>query len=94
MKPTISEGLGWLKTLAIRHTELVKLRDANSKTTSQDYNGKVTTTSPEYDAKKLDHRITILAREHRLCAEAIKKTNATTPIEYVIDDNVLGELEV
>jgi hypothetical protein len=94
MKPTISEGLGWLKTLAIRHAELVKMRDANAKTTTQDYNGKTVITVPEYDVKKLDKRVTILAREHRLCAEAIKKTNATTPIDYVIDDTVLGELEV
>lgn len=92
-KPTISEGLGWMKTLAVRHTELVKLRDANAKTVTQDYNGKTVSTEPQYDAKKLDKRITLLAREHRLCSEAVKKANATTPIEFVIDDSVLGELD-
>lgn len=91
-KITISEGLTWLKTLEKRHAELVRLRDANARSTSSSFNGAVTTQKPEYDAKELDKRITLLARELRLCETAIKKANAVTVLEYHQDDNVLGEL--
>ena len=65
---TISEGINWLKTLKLRHTELVQLRDANSVSRTQRYGtDPAITTKPEYDARKLDKRITLLAREIRLC---------------------------
>lgn len=92
-KITISEGLGWLKTLKARHTELIQLRNANSAETTTDYNGKTTTRVPTYDAKELDKRIAVLAREIRLCDSAIKATNSSTPVkEYEMDDDVLAEL--
>ena len=91
---TISEGLNWLKTLTSRHAELVRLRDANSATRINRYGDDKVEIKPEYDAKKLDRRITLLAREIRLCNDAIKKANATLALPgYEQRDEVLGELE-
>lgn len=92
-KASISECLGWLKTLKARHAELVTLRNQNSATVEVDYQGKQTTKTPTYDAKELDKRIAILAREIRLCDTQIKHTNATTEVkDYILDDDVLAEL--
>lgn len=91
---TVSESINWLKTLQLRHGELVRLRDANSATRIQRYGENVTETKPEYDTKALDKRITLIAREIRLCNDAIKASNAKTVLErYEIRDEVLGELE-
>ena len=93
---TISEGINWLKTLQLRHQELVRLRDANSRNTytRQVSATEVTETKPDYDVKKLDRRITLLAREIRLCNDALKRTNAVVQLSgYEIRDEVLGELE-
>ena len=94
---TISEGINWLKTLQQRHQELVRLRDANSTSTTRRWGSTPTdteVTKPQYDAKKLDRRITLLAREIRLCNDAIKRVNAATQLDrYDIRDEVLGELE-
>lgn len=93
-KITISEGLGWLKTLKARHAELVNLRNVNSAEVTTDYQGKTVTRTPSYNAKVLDKRIAILAREIRLCDTAIKATNGTTDVKgYESDDDVLAELE-
>jgi hypothetical protein len=90
----ISEALGWMKTLKARHAELVGLRDANSATRIQRYGDNSTEIKPEYDTKKLDKRVTLLAREIRILDEAIKRTNAATELpNFVRDDAVLGELE-
>lgn len=90
---TISQGLGWLKTLKSRHAELVALRNQNSAEVTTDYNGKTTTKTPTYDVKELDKRIAVLAREIRLCDTAIKDTNGVTKVrDYVMDDEVLAEL--
>src|SRR3990167_704534 len=71
---TISEGINWLKTLQTRHQELIQLRDNNARlivtrnmalNTSEEQ-------KPTYDAKTLDRRITLLAREIRLCNDGIK----------------------
>lgn len=93
---TISEGLSWLKTLKKRQDDLIALRNSNSRTVSTGYGDRaaVVTQTPEYDPKKLDKRITLIARDIRLCESAIKKANATTPLQgYTQDDSVLGELE-
>lgn len=91
---TISEALGWKKTLQQRHAELVRLRDQNSSTRIMHYGENREEVKPEYDVKKLDRRITLLAREVRLCDEAIKKANAATVLEgFERRDEVLGELE-
>lgn len=92
---TINEGLGWLQTLKARHAELINLRNANARATTirygTDNNEKV---EPTYDAKKLDKRVTLLAREIRLLSEAIKRANATTEVPgFNRNDEVLGELE-
>jgi len=93
-KLTISEALGWLKTLKGRHQELIALRNANAARVEHQYNGATTKTTPEYDAKALDKQITLLAREIRLCDTAIKRTNGRIEVEgYQADDTVLGELQ-
>ena len=92
-KITISEGLGWLKTLNKRHAELVQLRNLNSAEVTTEYNGKTTERKPTYDAKDLDRKIAVLAREIRLCDTAIKTTNGSTEVrDYMCDDDVLAEL--
>lgn len=91
---TISESLGWIKVLKSRHAELIQLRNQNARTTTVIYGDQRQETKPEYDAKKLDKRITLLAREIRLCDEAIKRTNATIKVDgFERRDEVLGELE-
>ena len=91
---TISEGINWLNTLKQRHAELIRLRDSNAARTSNNYQGVITTTSPTYDARKLDQRITLLAREIRLCNDSLKRTNASTQmVGFELRDDVLGELE-
>ena len=46
-----------------------------------------------YDVKALDKAVTRVAREIRLLEQAMKATNAKTPVEgYEQDDAVLGEL--
>ena len=90
---TISEALGWLKTMEKRHTNLVELRNANASVSTIDFQGKAVTREPTYDAKALDKAITVLAREIRLCDAAIKATNGRTElIGYQADDDVLAEL--
>ena len=91
----LSESLGWMKTLQARHSELVTLRDTNSRTRIQKYGAdNEEKILPTYDAKKLDKRVTLLAREIRLLDEAVKRTNAATPVAgFDRNDDVLGELE-
>lgn len=96
MTITISEGLGWLKTLQARHAELVALRNANSATQINRYGnaGDERRVEPTYSAIGLDRRITLIAREIRLLGDAIKRTNASTEVHrYERNDDVLGELE-
>jgi hypothetical protein len=92
---TISESLGWLKTLQSRHAELVNLRNQNSAVQRHRYgNDNVQEIQPQYNAKALDKRITLIAREIRLLDEAIKRANAQTVVQgYERRDEVLGELE-
>lgn len=91
---TISQALGWAKTLQQRHTELVGLRNSNSASRSTRYgNEERVETKPEYDAKKLDKRITLIAREIRLVNDEIKRVNATVEVSLPKDEEVLGELE-
>lgn len=90
---TISECLGWLKTLKARHAELIQLRNVNSAEVDVDYQGKTTTRKPLYDVKELDKRIAVLAREIRLCDTAIKAANGQTIVkDFQVDDDVLAEL--
>lgn len=93
---TINEALVWAKTLKERHGELVQLRNQNSQET-RSYLGanaeKEIVKTPTYDVKVLDKMITVVSREMRLLEQAIKHTNATTPVlNYMQDDSVLGEL--
>jgi len=92
---TLSQGLAWMKTLRVRHSELVALRDRNSSErirrwgeTKEDIVEK-----PVYDVKGLDKMINRLALELRRLDDAMKVTNAKTIVEnYKRDDEILGEL--
>lgn len=90
----ISEALGWKKTLQSRHAELLALRNQNAQTRIVRYGTEAEKVVPEYDPKKLDRRVTLLAREIRSLDEAIKRTNASVDVQgFTRDENVLGELE-
>lgn len=90
---TISEALGWLKTMTSRHNELVQMRNASAATIETSYQGQTVKKEPKYDAKALDKIIAVLAREIRLCDNAIKATNGRTELTgYQADDDVLAEL--
>ena len=94
---TISEALGWQKTLKERHNELVGLRNENAHNERR-YLGanadKVIEKTPVYDVKKLDVLIGNVAKEMRLLDAALKKTNATVNVVgYSQDDAVLGVIE-
>jgi len=92
---TLSQGLAWMKTLRVRHNELVALRDRNSAErirrwgeTKEDIVEK-----PVYDVKELDKMINKLALELRRLDDAMKVTNAKTIVEnYKRNDEILGEL--
>lgn len=92
---TLSQGLAWMKTLRVRHNELVVLRDRNSAErirrwgeTKEDIVEK-----PVYDVKELDRIINKIGLELRKLDDAIKVTNAiTTVVNYKRSDEVLGEL--
>lgn len=93
---TINEALVWAKTLKERHSELVGLRNENSKRTKHYFGqnaDKERVEEPLYDVKALDKIVAGLAKEMRVLEQAIKNTNATTKvIGYQQDDAVLGEL--
>ena len=92
---TLSQGLAWMKTLRVRHNELVVLRDRNSAErirrwgeTKEDIVEK-----PVYDVKELDRMINKIGLELRKLDDAIKVTNAITiVVNYKRSDEVLGEL--
>ena len=92
---TIDEGLRWQKTLKARHSELVSLRNENSKESSRYFGDReVKIDKPTYDVKSLDKLINRVAKEVRKLDEAIKSTNAKTEIlDYTKDENSLGEIE-
>lgn len=90
----ISEAISWKKTLTGRHAELVQLRNANATTTRYRIPGQPDEVKePVYDAKALDKRITLIAREIRLVDESIKRVNAATQVDIQRNEDVLGELE-
>ncbi len=91
---TISQALSWVKTLRERHQELVQLRNQNSSQRTHLFGDKEVKVEVLYDAKKLDKRIGLIARDIRKCEDAIKQTNATVQVVgYEKDENILGELE-
>lgn len=97
MAVTINEGLIWLKTLRARHTELVELRNQNSQRETRFYGAnadKQIEKTPVYDVKKLDTLITSVAKEIRLCDQAIKRTNSTATLSgFDINEAALGQVE-
>jgi len=92
---TISQAIGWLKTLRERHTELVNLRNTNSHREDRLFGDKQTIKrEPTYDVKKLDKLVNKVAMEVRKLDEAIKETNAKTEvIGFKKDENALGQVE-
>lgn len=94
-KLTISQAMGWKKTLEARLSELQALRNANSAdvTVFRGANAAPDKREPVYDVVALDRAINALWRERRRLDDCIKATNATTEvIGYDQDDAVLGEL--
>ena len=97
MQITISEGIGNLKMLRERHSELLALRNqnANKETRFLGANAdKQIEREPMYDVKMLDRLVTKVATEVRKLDTAIKAMNASTTIAaYEWDDSVLGQIE-
>lgn len=93
-KATISEALGWRKVLSKRLEGLEQLRNLNSAEVSTYFRESAAPVvkKPTYDAKALDRIIAGLHREMRLLDAAVKKANAETRVDYVVEDSVLGEL--
>ena len=91
---TIDEGLRYQKTLKTRHSELVSLRNENSKSSSRYFGDReVKIDEPVYDVKVLDKMVNAVAKEIRKLDEAIKSTNAATQITgYTKDESAFGEL--
>ena len=91
---TIDESLRWMGTLKTRHTELVGLRNHNSKESSRYFGDReVAIDKPVYDVKLLDKVVNQVAKEMRKLDEAIKKTNAVTSVlGYEKDEAALGEI--
>lgn len=94
MSLTVDQALRWIGTLKARHTELVSLRNTNSKDESRYFGDReVVVNKPVYDIKILDKLINNVAKEVRKLDEAIKQTNAaTTVIGYEKSEEALGEL--
>lgn len=93
---TLDEGLAWLKTLKMRHEELITLRNDNAHRERRFYGAaadKELIREPVYHVKVLDKAVPRVAREIRLLDQAMKATSARTVVEgYDQDDAVLGEL--
>jgi hypothetical protein len=91
---TLDEALRWMGTLKTRHTELVNLRNSNSKDQSRYFGDReVVVEKPVYDIKALDKLVNNVAKEIRNLDEAIKKTNvATSVIGYEKNEAALGEI--
>jgi hypothetical protein len=96
MKLTISQALGWKKTLEQRHHELVNLRNQNSFRSERLYGEKDTIKQePMYCVKTLDKLVARVAKEIRKLDDAIKHANATIQVpDYEKDEAVLGEVEL
>ena len=93
---TISEALTYSKSLFNRHSELVGLRDENSKKERRFFGSNAereVVTEPLYNVKELDKKINIVAKEMRLIDMAIKSANATTQINYTQDETVWDSIE-
>lgn len=92
---TLSQSLGWMKTLKERHQELVGLRNANSHREERLFGDKQTVKrEPVYDVKKLDKLVNRVAMEIRKLDEAIKETNGKTELlGFKKDDAILGQVE-
>lgn len=93
---TISEGIQNLKLLKERYSELVTLRNQNSGRETR-YFGATADKSrdivPVYDVKALDRQVVRVAAEIRKLDASIKRANATTLVDYLWDDSVLGSVE-
>lgn len=95
---TISEGIGWIKTLRERRTELIALRNDNATRDRRFYGAnadKEIVKEPVYDVRKLDAQIAVLAATERKLDAAIKHANATVPLMgFALDEAVLGNVEL
>jgi hypothetical protein len=92
---TIDEGLRWMASLKARHSELVGMRNQNSREEARYFGDReVVVNKPIYDVKSLDKLINNVAKEIRKLDESIKKTNSITEIVgYAKDEAALGEIQ-
>ena len=91
---TINEGLALVKALKTRHQELQQLRGQNLNRTRYRTMGQPDQVEePLYDPKKIDGRITDVAKELRQLDAAIKAANAKTNISFTHTESVLGPIE-
>ena len=83
-----------MKSLKARHSELVTLRNENSKESSRFFGDReVKIDKPVYDVKNLDKLINGVAKEVRTLDEAIKNTNTKTEIiGYTKNEPAFGEI--
>lgn len=92
-KMTISEALGYIKSLRARHSELINLRNENAKSTKTYFGEKSEFTTPIYNVKNVDRILNKIAAEIRKLDLAIKSANTKFKVDFIIDDSIWGEIE-
>jgi len=90
---TINEGLAYMKTLKIRHKELVDLRGENKGDRMYLRENKDYIEKPNYDVKAIDKKAQAVAKEIRLLDGAIKRANAVTDLTFTPDESVFDGIE-
>ncbi len=94
---TINTSIALMDILKARISELRSLRDKVAVTESRAYFGEPkseTTTTPQYDVKFVDKKITQLQNTLFKLNGAIKEANAKTPVNINLDvDELLAPLQ-
>lgn len=93
LRMTVNEGIAILKSLKIRHNELVALRDNNAFDKRYLKEKGDFVEKPTYDVKAIDRLIVKIAKAIRELDATIKKSNAITEINFIVDDAVFGSIE-
>jgi len=87
---TINEGLGHLKLLKQRHSELTNLRSTNK--TRGLYTNSERIDEPVYNVADVDRLAMNVAKEIRQLDTAIKKANAVTELDFEADESVFESI--
>src|SRR3990167_9278055 len=91
---TINQTLSLLKEVKTRLNELRTLRNQVSTQQTQIYGERETTTTPLYDVKEVDKKISMLEKWLFQADAAVKQANATTKIELEVNiDELFKPLE-